>query len=75
MELTRDELIELVNKIMEVKGTEEEIDEWLSMVKRNVPHPNVSDLIFWDERELTSIEIVDEALSYKPIIIKDSRSQ
>lgn len=63
------ELIELVRKIMEVEGTESEIDEMLVYLKQNVPHPEVSDLIFWDKRELTPEEIVEEALSYKPIIL------
>jgi hypothetical protein len=45
----RDELIALVKKIQRADGTEAEIDAALSVVKRNVPHPEVSDLIFWPE--------------------------
>lgn len=65
--LTRDELIKLVNKIVECEGSEEEIDEMIEVVKRNVLHPEISDLIFWNEEELTPEQIVDKALEYKPI--------
>ena len=65
--LTREELINLVNKIVECEGSEEEIDEMIEVVKRNVPHPEISDLIYWNEEELTPEQIVDKALDYKPI--------
>lgn len=65
--LTREELINLVNKIVECEGAEEEIDEMIEIVKRNVPHPEISDLIYWNEEELTPEQIVDKALNYKPI--------
>ncbi|URZ03550.1 bacteriocin immunity protein [Clostridium felsineum] len=65
--LTRQELISLVSKIMDCEGTEEEIDEMIEIVKNNVPHPEVSDLIYWNEEELTPEQIVDIALAYKPI--------
>lgn len=65
--LSKLELIELVEKIMKSKGTEEEIDNMIEEIERNVPHPEVSDLIFWNEEELTPEQIVDIALAYKPI--------
>lgn len=65
--LTREELISLVSKIVECEGTEEEIDEMIEIVKNNVPHPEVSDLIYWNEEDLTPEQIVDIAIAYKPI--------
>lgn len=65
--LTREELINLVNRIVECEGSEEEIDEMIEVVKRNVPHPEISDLIYWNDEELTPEQIVDKALEYKPI--------
>ena len=47
--LTREELINLVNRIVECEGSEEEIDEMIEVVKRNVPHPEISDLIYWND--------------------------
>lgn len=67
--LFREELIVLVNKIIECEGSEDEINEMLEVLKRNVPHPEVDDLIYWNEEELTTEEIVDKALAYRPIQI------
>ena len=64
---TRNELIKLVRKISDAAGTEEEIDGWVNILEKNVPDPNVSDLIFYSEEEMSAEEIVDKALSYKPI--------
>lgn len=65
--LNKDDLIVLVSKIMNAEGTEEEIDNRIEILKQNVPHPQVSDLIFWNEVELTPEQVVEQALSYKPI--------
>lgn len=37
----------------------------LELLKKNVPDPRISNYIFYDE--LTPEQIVDKALSYKPI--------
>lgn len=64
--LNKEKLIDLVKDIMDVKGkTEEQLVELLEVLKKNVPHPAPSDLIYWEN--LTPEEIVDKALSYKPI--------
>ena len=60
------DLIKLVTEIKEVKGkTEKEIDALIEVLKSNVPHPEVTDLIYFDD--LTPKEIVEKALNYKPI--------
>jgi hypothetical protein len=65
MIVTRDELIQLVKDITTPKGkTEEEINELIDLLEKNVPHPSVTDLIYFEN--LTAEEIVDKALSYKP---------
>lgn len=63
--MTRDELIQLVNKIMLVEGSEDEIHEMIDLFKKNVPHPSPSNLIYYEDS--TAEEVVDKALSYKPI--------
>lgn len=68
-DLTRKELIDLVEKIKLGDGSEDEITEWLNILADNVPDPNVSDLIFFSDIELSSEEVVDKALSYKPILL------
>jgi Colicin immunity protein / pyocin immunity protein len=67
--LTREELIEIVRKIMNCEGTEKEIDEYIDILEENVPHPEVSDLIFYPERgEPTPEEVVDQAMAYKKLL-------
>lgn len=66
-EMTRDELIMLVQRIRTVPEAAEEL---IDVLIRNVPHPNPADLIFHPrmrDHEQTDANIVDEALSYKPI--------
>jgi hypothetical protein len=64
--MTREELINLVVEITTTKGkTEEEINMLVDVLERNVPHPAVTDLIFYEN--LTPEEVVDKALSYKPV--------
>lgn len=57
----------LVDKIIKVEGTEEEIDKMLDFLQSNVSYPGVSNLIYWNDENLTAEQIVDKALSYKPI--------
>jgi hypothetical protein len=67
--LSRMELVELVRKICAAEGTEEEQEDMLTLLQSSVPHPEVSDLIYFPPEgdELTPEEIVDRALAYKPI--------
>ncbi|MEN1989576.1 bacteriocin immunity protein [Paenibacillus hubeiensis] len=65
----RTHLVELVRKLMHAEGTEAELDNMLSELERQVPHPAISNLIFWDDRELTPEQIVEEALAARPIIL------
>lgn len=65
--MTRAELVDLVSRIMSADGSEQELDELLRLLKRNVPHPEVTDLIFHPLREMTPEEVVETALSYRPI--------
>jgi hypothetical protein len=76
--MTREELIELGKKIVNCEGTEEEIDAMYELFSKNVPHPNGANLFFYPENynarrddlsryNPTIEEVVDKALSYKPI--------
>ncbi|MDN4086111.1 bacteriocin immunity protein [Paenibacillus polymyxa] len=72
--LSRSELIQLVEKIIRGEGTEEELDSMLIVVMQNTPHPGISNLIYWDDRDLSAAEIVDEALRYQPIFVPPHES-
>ena len=67
--LSRKELLKLVENICLCNyNSEEECQELLDQVRNNVLMPDISDLIFKHDPELTPEEIVAKALSYKPII-------
>ncbi len=70
--MTREQLIELVQRIVAVDGTEEEIERMLDIFESQVPYPGAFDLIYWDDRNLSAEKIVDEALSHKPITLPPS---
>ncbi|MFL9684741.1 bacteriocin immunity protein [Streptomyces sp. KL110A] len=66
--LSREELIRLVEEVMNFEGSEEEEDLLVEKLKRNVLYPRVMDLIFHPEHgEPTAEQVVDAALSYRPI--------
>ncbi len=78
--MTREELIELGKKIVSCEGTEEEIDAMYDLFSKNVPHPNGANLFFYPENydikkddiskyNPTVEEVVNKALSYKPIVL------
>lgn len=77
--LNRDELIDLVRKIMDFEGIEKEVDEYIDVLEKNVPDPQVTGYIFWPSRytspprELSAEEVVDRALSYQPIILPPAK--
>lgn len=63
--LSRDELIDLVRKIIDCDGSEEEIDEMTFLLEQNVVDPEITNYIYYDDK--TPEEIVELALAYKPI--------
>ena len=65
--LTREQLVDLVRRIQHAEGSEEERNDMLNTLIDNVPDPNVSDLIYYED--LTPEEVVDRALRYKPILL------
>ncbi len=68
--MTKEELIGLVEKIMNAEySSEEEGEAWIKMLEENVADPNVTNLIFYPEEEMTAEEIVNKALAYKSITL------
>ncbi|MBB4637812.1 bacteriocin immunity protein [Longimicrobium terrae] len=65
--LTRAELVELVVRLQKGEGSDDEASSMLETLEENLPDPNLSDLIFYPEREMTADEIVDRALAHRPI--------
>jgi hypothetical protein len=76
-DLTREQLIEIVGKIMRCDPPDDaEQDKLLWLFENNVLHPRASSFIYFPEHELgsgyegrslTPEEVVDHVLAYKPI--------
>jgi hypothetical protein len=62
--LTRERLIELVQGIVDVQGTDEEISEWAEEINASTGHPDILDLIYYGDQSLTAEEIDDAALAH-----------
>ncbi|MEU0960980.1 e9imm peptide [Micromonospora aurantiaca] len=74
-ELTRDEAIALVERIMSVDYADDgELGGWLNQLERDLVCPGgyVSNLIYWSDPELTAAEVVDRALAYQPIQMRST---
>ncbi len=71
--LSRQELVKLVEKIMRAEDAPAEGPyPLLDLFESNVPHPRASGLVYWPETEglsaePTATEVVEAALSYKPV--------
>jgi hypothetical protein len=66
----RDYLVALLSKIMLAEGTESELDDAIDELKQISPISEVTDLIFYPEREMSAEEIADIILNYKPKAIR-----
>lgn len=65
------ELIALVQRILDLRYTEEELPGLLDLLVRSTGCPDVSDLIYYSKRPMTAAEIVDAALAHRPTILGD----
>jgi len=64
-EPSREDLIELVRKIKNQQGTEEECIAWMKIVEKHVPDPYVSDLMFFSQPSLSPEEVIERAFEYQ----------
>ncbi len=55
-------ILNLVEKIFSVDGTEEEIATIVGQLRQSFPHAKIIDLIFHDFRGLTPEQVVEEAI-------------
>lgn len=74
-DVTRNELIELVRRAMPQNGYSD-AEAYMAIFEAHVACPYASDLIFHPPggEELTAEEVVEQALSYKPITTPPPRS-
>ena len=58
--VTREELIEVVRRVMSPNYKQHETDFWLRLLKVNLPGVPISDLIFWPDEVLDESEASEE---------------
>lgn len=64
---SREELIHMVQQLIDADLPEEEEDQLVEELKSSVLHPRITDLIYYNTPKLTAEEVVDRALTYRPI--------
>ena len=65
-------LIKLIDQLRNFEGSEEDEAVFFEKLENLVTDPNISDYIYWTN--MSSEEIADKVLSYKPIILPDLRN-
>ncbi|GAA3523265.1 hypothetical protein GCM10022393_42590 [Aquimarina addita] len=66
--MTKEELVELAETIINAEGNEQEVIDNMLLFQNSVPDPKAGDYLTQVEYDhLTVEEIVEKALSYKPI--------
>jgi hypothetical protein len=68
-DVVEQELLEIIRFLQRGEGTIREQGYWLEFLERNLPHPGISDLIYWRNDLLTPDAILAEARAYKPIML------
>ncbi len=79
-DLSEEDLIALIRRIMNAEGTEEENNAMITLFNANVPHPQGANLAFYPadsgHRQVmiraynpSPEEVVEIALNYKPFVI------
>ncbi|MFD3516661.1 hypothetical protein [Streptomyces sp. NPDC058657] len=66
--LSRDQLVELVRRIVAFGGNEEEVDAMEQLFEESVPYPGAYSLIYRHDPDLTPEEVVDIALSCEAVV-------
>lgn len=67
IDITKDELVEIVRRIQDVETFGNDTVYYLEVLEANIMMPSISDLIY--DSDLSPEEIIEEGLRYKPIIL------
>lgn len=65
--ISTEELVRIVSRLQAADGTEEELDGLMLILERELPDPEVSNLIFFHIPPLSPEEVVAKARAYRPI--------
>lgn len=69
--MTNGQLLAMIRRIMESDGTEEEIDALTEVLEAHLHCPRLTDLMFYSKPELTPEQVLEQALAYKPIALRN----
>lgn len=63
----KEQLLDLLGKLIRAEGTQAQTDEWLRIVAANVPAPYsvLTGLIYYPDAEATAEGVLAEALAYR----------
>lgn len=65
--MNREEILQIVQRIMDCDGSEQEVDELIDRLEVITGHPKVVEMIFYPDKELSAEEITAELLTYTPL--------
>ena len=65
----KQQALELVRKLRYGRVPDEEVGAVVDELERIVPNPNWTDLLFYNEPELSDEEAVEKALAYRPFAL------
>ena len=66
---TNEHCLQAIERLLEGVGTEKEQNADLDFLRANMTDPKISDYIFHTKINMTAEEILEKALSYKPILL------
>lgn len=71
MKKSKEEVIELIDKLLKSEGTEKQEEQWLHEIETSVPfYEKIYNIIFFSNEELTAEEVYQQAKSeHKPILL------
>ncbi|WBW96074.1 hypothetical protein [Oceanirhabdus sp. W0125-5] len=69
--LNKEQIIELIQKLKNAEGADDEQNEWVCQIEYSVPfYQDIVRLLFWSNKVLTAKEIYEEAeKNHNPIIL------
>ncbi|OPZ87291.1 MAG: hypothetical protein BWY74_03434 [Firmicutes bacterium ADurb.Bin419] len=63
--LSKEDLVQMIRKIRNGEGSDEEFDKWLQEIKQSVSHPEVFNMIIRNTEGLNAEQIADQLMNYK----------
>jgi hypothetical protein len=74
--VTREDLLEIVRHVRGERAgllPESELGYWIQFLAANIPHPHISELLFYSEHLETAEQVLDEALRHRPFVMPAPR--